>query len=109
MNLAVRFSNAKPMSHAIARAIACCIMLLVLPACIPNLRPPQPGPGPPPESFRGTTSADNSAQIGLDEFYTDPKLNCLIHQALSPAGNRELKILNEEVVTELGLLLKYGS
>ena len=35
--------------------------------------------------------------LGIDEFYTDPLLLCLIHQALSPAGNRELKILNEEV------------
>ena len=39
MNLSVRFSNAKHMKHVIARAIACGIMLLVLPSCgIPPLR-----------------------------------------------------------------------
>jgi outer membrane protein, multidrug efflux system len=97
MNLSVRFSNAKHRKLVIARAIACSIMLLVLPACIPNLRHAEPGPGPPPESFRGATSPENSAEVGIDEFYKDPMLSALIHQALSPTGNRELKILNEEV------------
>ena len=48
MNHLVRFSTAKQMKHVIARAIACSIMLLVLPSCgIPPLRHPQPGPGVP--------------------------------------------------------------
>ena len=46
---------------------------------------------------REQTSPENSARVGIDEFYTDPMLLCLIDQALSPVGNRELKILNEEV------------
>ena len=96
MKLSVRFSDAKQMKQVIARAIACS-MLLVLPGCIPNLRNPEPGLNQLPESFKGTTSPDNSAQVGIEEFYKDPMLICLIHQALSPIGNRELKILNEEV------------
>jgi outer membrane protein, multidrug efflux system len=97
MKLSVRFSNAKQMKHAIARAIACSFMLLVLPACIPNLRHPEPGLNRLPEGFRGTTSPDNSAKVEIEEFYEDPLLVCLIHQGLSPIGNRELKIMNEEV------------
>ena len=72
MNLSVRFSNAKQMKHVIARAIACSIMLLVLPSCgIPPLRQPEPGPGLPAD-FNGATSAENSAQLGIEEFYNDP-------------------------------------
>jgi outer membrane protein, multidrug efflux system len=96
MNVPVRFSTGKHRKHVIARAVACSIMLLVLPACIPILRRPQPGPGL-PESFNGTASSENSAQLGIDEFYDDPMLTCLIDQALSPVGNRELKILDEEI------------
>ena len=94
MNLSVRFSNAKHKKHVIARAIACS-MLLVLPSCgIPNLRQAEPGPGL-PAGFKGATSSENSAQLGIEEFYNDPMLTCLIQQAL--VGNRELKILDEEV------------
>ena len=95
MNLSVRFSNAKQMKHVIARAIACSIMLLVLPSCgIPPLRHPEPGPGLPAD-FNGATSPENSAQLGIEEFYNDPMLTCLIEKAL--VDNRELKVLNEEV------------
>jgi outer membrane protein, multidrug efflux system len=41
------------------------------------------------------TSLENSSQLGIEEFYNDPLLTGLIHQAL--AGNRELKILDQEV------------
>ena len=95
MNLSVRFSNAKQMKHVIARAIACSIMLLVLPSCgIPPLRHPEPGPGLPTD-FNGATSPENSAQLGIEEFYNDRMLTCLIEKALF--DNRELKVLNEEV------------
>jgi NodT family efflux transporter outer membrane factor (OMF) lipoprotein len=71
-------------------------MLLVLPSCgIPPLRRAEPGPVL-PASFNGATSSESSAQLGIQEFYNDPLLLCLIDQAL--ANNRELKILNEEVV-----------
>lgn len=91
MNLSVRYSNGK---HAIAKAILCGVLLL-LPSCaISPLRLAQPGPGL-PDSFNGATSADNSARLGIHEFYTDPLLTRLIDQAL--ANNRELKILDEEI------------
>src|SRR3954454_9314089 len=94
MNLSLRHSNAKHMQHAIARAIACRIMLLVLPSCgIPPLRHPEPGPGLPADN--GPTNSDNSSQLTIEEFYHDPMLTCLINQAV--AGNRELKVLNEDV------------
>ena len=70
-------------------------MLLVLPSCcIPPLRHPELGlevPG----SFNGVTTPENAAQLGAEEFFNDPTLTCLICQAL--VGNRELRILNEEV------------
>jgi NodT family efflux transporter outer membrane factor (OMF) lipoprotein len=70
-------------------------MLLVLPSCaIAPLRPADPAPGLPP-TFQGRASPDNSAQLGIAEFFNDPQLVALIDQAM--AGNRELKILNEEV------------
>jgi outer membrane protein, multidrug efflux system len=95
MNLSMRFSNAKQMKHVIARAIACSIMLLVLPSCgIPPLRHPEPGPGLPPD-VNGSSSSENSAQLGIEEFYDDRMLTCLIEKALF--DNRELKVLNEEV------------
>jgi outer membrane protein, multidrug efflux system len=95
MNLSMGFSSTKHMKHAIARAIACGIMLLVLPSCgIPPLRHAQPGPAL-PEDFNGKTNAENSAQLGIEEFYNDRMLTCLIDKAL--VDNRELRILNEEV------------
>jgi outer membrane protein, multidrug efflux system len=97
MKLSARFSNAKHIKHVVASAIVCSMLLLVLPGChiIPFLRPPAPGPGPVPESFNGVTSPENSAHLEIEEFYNDPMLIPLIHQAL--VGNRELKIMNEEV------------
>lgn len=94
MNLSVRFSSAKHKKQVIARVIACG-MLLVLPSCqIPKLRQAQPVPSL-PASFNGAASPESSARIGVDEFYNDPTLSGLIHQAL--ANNRELLALNEEV------------
>ncbi len=94
MNQIARRLNARTMKHAIARAIACGIMMLVLPSCgIPPLRPPEPGPGLPTD-FNGAASSDNSAKLPIEEFYNDRMLTCLIEKALF--DNRELKILNEE-------------
>ena len=83
-------------------------MLLVLPSCDP--RSPSPGAGPNlPESFDlhqadsesdlpkvfEATSPENSACVGIEEFFNDPMLMSLIDQAL--VGNQELKILAEDV------------
>lgn len=95
MNHSVRFSNARHMKHAIARAIACSIMLLVLPSCgIPPLRKAEPPPSL-PETLNGATNSENSSQLTIEEFYRDPMLTCLINTAV--ANNRELKVLNEDV------------
>ena len=93
MNVSVRLSKTKQKKRALAIAIACSF-LLVLPSCIPSLRPPVPGPNL-PESFDGSTSLENSSQVRVEEFFNDPMLTSLIHQAL--VGNQELRILAEEV------------
>jgi multidrug efflux system outer membrane protein len=94
----VRFSITKHGKHVIARAVACGT-LMVLPSCaIPNLRPAQPAAGLPegyPAGFTGANSPDNSAQLGVKDFFNDPTLTCLIDQAL--LGNQELKILAEDI------------
>jgi NodT family efflux transporter outer membrane factor (OMF) lipoprotein len=41
------------------------------------------------------TSPQNSAELGVAEFYQDPLLTSLVAQAL--AGNQELRVLDEEV------------
>jgi len=70
-------------------------MLLALPSCvIAPLRQAEPGPAL-PATFKGATSSENSAQLGIVEFFNDPVLTGLIDQGL--AGNRELRIMNEEV------------
>lgn len=96
MNSDISAINPKRMRQVIARVCACGIMLLFLPACgIPALRNAEPGPLLPP-TFNGQTSSESSSQLGIQEFYNDPLLLCLIDQTLT--NNRELKILNEEVV-----------
>ena len=75
--------------------IAACLMLLVLPACgIPPLRGPAPAPCLPP-NFNGGNDPENSARVGIEEFYNDRMLLGLIEKAL--LDNRELRVLNEEV------------
>src|SRR6476646_1510895 len=94
MNHSMRFSVTTYAKQILARAIIC-IMLLILPSCcLPQLRQAECGPDL-PASFNGVTSLDNSAQLGINEFFNDPILTQLIEQGL--ANNRELKILNEEV------------
>lgn len=95
MNLSVTLPSVKQALHAVARAVACCVLALQ-PSCgIPHLRLAAPAPGLPP-TFNGAASPDSSAQLTFDEFYCDPLLTNLLHQAV--ANNRELKVLEEEVV-----------
>jgi multidrug efflux system outer membrane protein len=108
MNRLVRFSDTRHTHRAFAIAIACSF-LLILPSCIPNLRHPAPGPdlperfnlhqadsGPDLPEVVEATSSENSAQVKVEEFFDDPMLLCLIHQAL--VNNQELRILNEDVL-----------
>jgi NodT family efflux transporter outer membrane factor (OMF) lipoprotein len=112
MNQFARSSDTRHRKRALAIVIACG-SLLVLPSCLPNLRPPEPGPGVPekfnvrppeprtdlpdvfPESPNDANGPESSARVGLEEFFHDPKLTGLVRQAL--AGNQEQKILIQEV------------
>jgi NodT family efflux transporter outer membrane factor (OMF) lipoprotein len=95
MNQFMRPSKTGTGKRALAIAIACGALLLVLPSCgIPPLRNPAPGPGV-PGSFNGAASPDNSAQVRIEDFFRDPLLTSLIEQAL--VGNQELRILGETV------------
>lgn len=70
-------------------------MLLLLCGChIPCLRHTDSTPIL-PEDFKGTTSSENSADMGIYEFFNDPVLTQLLTYGL--AQNQELKIRNEEV------------
>ncbi|MFO0957100.1 MAG: TolC family protein [Isosphaeraceae bacterium] len=83
------------MGSVIARAVACSLLLLILPSCgIPPLRKAEPPPILPPD-FKGEASPENVTQLSVEEFYNDPLLLTLIAQGLD--NNRELKILNEQV------------
>jgi multidrug efflux system outer membrane protein len=94
MNLSLRLLTAKQRKRVLARALACG-MLSVLPSCaIPHLRHADPAPDL-PASYDGRDGSENSAQLGIIDFFNDPTLTFLIEQAL--AGNRELRILDEEV------------
>jgi outer membrane protein, multidrug efflux system len=99
MNPLASFLNtrqtARKRRHAIALAIVCSLLLLVLPSCgIPALRHADPAPGM-PETFVGETNEETSAQVRIEEFFNDPTLTSLVEQAL--AGNQELRILAEAV------------
>jgi len=47
------------------------------------------------ESAVTPASLDSSARLGIQEFYNDPVLTDLIHQAL--VGNQELRILDQDI------------
>jgi outer membrane protein TolC len=51
---------------------------------------------PLPDTYIGVTTAENSAQVGIVEFFDDPVLSQLIIQGL--LQNQELKIRNQEVM-----------
>src|SRR5262245_42277558 len=94
MNRSVRLLNEVLVKRALARATVCGMLLVLSSGVITPYRPAAPSPDL-PETFKGTASPENSAQLSTAEFFNDPILNGLIGQAL--LGNRELKILEEEV------------
>ncbi|HZY87688.1 MAG TPA: TolC family protein [Gemmataceae bacterium] len=94
MSLSLELLNTERVKLVLARAAVCSILLVLSSCGVPPLRPAQPGPGL-PETFNGAASSANSARLGIVEFFNDPILAGLIDQAL--VGNRELKILEEEV------------
>ncbi len=108
----MRFSNAKHLKHRdcesdrLQHAAGSAVL------SNPRLRQAEPGPGL-PAGFNGApsseaTSPENSAQLGIEEFYNDPLLTRLIQQAL--VGNRELKILDQEVqIAKNEILARQGA
>jgi outer membrane protein, multidrug efflux system len=106
MNQMLNLPNTKRRRRATPIAIACSF-LLVLPSCIPHLRDPVPGPIL-PESFNGVSTPENSSTVTIEEFFNDPMLTGVIHQALF--GNQELRILAEEVqIASNDILARQGA
>lgn len=94
MNFTTIRSSRKWLKRAFTRTFACGALLAV-PACnIPQLRVADPGPAL-PTTFKGETSAENVAHLGIDEFFDDPLLTGLLAEALT--NSLELKMLNQEV------------
>ncbi|WP_165234062.1 TolC family protein [Aquisphaera insulae] len=86
--------NARPGRRAVALATVCGL-LLVLPSCgIPALRKPKRAPDLPGD-FNGASSPDNTSKVCIEDFFADPMLTGLMHQAM--VGNQELRILGEEI------------
>jgi outer membrane protein, multidrug efflux system len=78
-----------------ALASVALLALVALSGCrIPALLRPDPGP-PLPTTYNGKTTEENSARVGIYEFFDDPILNELLTVGL--AQNLELKIRNQEL------------
>ncbi|MFO0953452.1 MAG: hypothetical protein U0835_20335 [Isosphaeraceae bacterium] len=93
MSLSARCSGTKPERRTIAVAVASLLVPFLTSCGIPDLRKPVPV-APLPETFNGSTSAENSSQVPVQEFFKDPQLLGLIDQALT--GNLEQKIRAQE-------------
>jgi outer membrane protein, multidrug efflux system len=94
MNFLVKSSKTKHKKPTIAIVVVCNILLVLSGCGIPQLRHREPVRDL-PVSFNGVTSAENSSQVGIDEFFEDPVLTGLIDEGLS--GNLQLKILAEDI------------
>ncbi len=93
-SLAVRTFRAIAPSRMMAGLMSCGLLITAAGCQIPALRGAESGPVL-PSDFRGKAEAANSANIGIDEFFSDPTLTQLIHDGF--ASNQELKIRNQEV------------
>ncbi|WP_437223409.1 TolC family protein [Planctomicrobium sp. SH661] len=93
----VRFARSSK-SRAAHAAVATALLgssLFALPGChIPDLRPARAARDI-PDTFNGEFPAENSAHVGIDDFFKDPILTSLIYESLD--GNQELRILGEEI------------
>lgn len=112
MSFRANFSTANRASSRIATAIAC-LLLLVSGCKIPQLRGADPSQ-PVPELFNDRLDSENSAHLGIEEFFNDAVLTSLIYEGL--AGNQELKILaeniqiaNNEVLRRRGAYLPFAT
>lgn len=82
------------MKHVIARAVVCSMLLTLTSCFIPKYRPADTGVVL-PASFNGAATPESSAQLRVDEFYSDPVLTGLVCNAM--ATNRELRILEQDI------------
>lgn len=89
-------------------AVACGVPLALAGCRIPPLRGPDPT-APLPASFnKGPNGEENSAQVGVQDFFSDPKLEQLIQEAL--ANNLDLKILAQDIeIANNEILLRRGA
>jgi len=99
----VRFLRVIRMPHVITNVIMCSLLLFVSGCQLPRLYHAQPGAALPADYY-GETSSENSASIGIDEFFEEPVLTQLIYQGL--ASNQELKIRNQEIQVARNEILK---
>tara|TARA_R110002111_G_scaffold258083_1_gene326859 strand:- start:103264 stop:104943 length:1680 start_codon:yes stop_codon:yes gene_type:complete len=83
-----------PRQHVIVNLLAFCMLLLPTGCQIPDIFCADAEKALPAD-FNGATSAQNSADIGIDEFFNDPVLTSLIGEGLD--SNQELKIRNQEI------------
>ncbi|TWT38986.1 TolC family protein [Blastopirellula retiformator] len=90
----VGFKTSASRQCLIVVAIAC-VLLAALSGCsIPKLCCAKKGPDL-PYDFNGETTAQNSADVGIEEFFDDRVLTQLMAQGL--VNNQELKIRNQEI------------
>lgn len=88
------FLQARPKYQMFAGLFAGALVLVTSGCQIPKLFGPEAGQAM-PSDFNGVTTAENSAAIGVYEFFNEPPLTQLIAQGL--AENQELKIRNQEI------------
>ncbi len=94
-------------AHRVLAAVVCGGVFTLVGCRIPNLRAPEAGP-PLPADFNGTATPESSAQMRVEEFFTDPVLQKLLAEAV--ANNLELKMLREDIsIAEYEVLARRGA
>jgi multidrug efflux system outer membrane protein len=103
-------SMATLMARHTARVLAAGGGLFALAGChLPALKGPEPtAAAAVPADFNGTSTADSSARLRVEEFFTDPLLVSLIGEAV--ANNLDLKILAQDIdIAAFELLARRGA
>ena len=107
MNYPVNLPSRWRQKLAIAKAFACGSALVFSGCRIPGVMLADAPPAL-PVNFNGATTPDSSAQLRVDEFFTDPQLLLLINDAL--AGNQDLKILAQDIrIADTEVLARRGA
>jgi multidrug efflux system outer membrane protein len=93
-----------------ARVLAAGGGMFILAGChLPALKGPEPTTAAAvPADFGGAATADSSARLRVEEFFSDPLLVNLIHEAV--ANNLDLKILSQDIdIAGFELLARRGA